>query len=91
MGLRPADCGGRKPTPEELDANFADLHPPLTPGQAFVEADRCLYCWDAPCIAACPTSIEIPEFIRQIRTGNLDGSARTILGANILEIGRAHV
>lgn len=84
MGLRPADCGGRKPTSEELDANFADLHPPLTPGQAFVEADRCLYCWDAPCIAACPTSIEIPEFIRQIRTGNLDGSARTILGANIL-------
>jgi glutamate synthase (NADPH/NADH) small chain len=84
MALRPADCGGSAPTPEQIEANFADLHPPLGAAQAEVEADRCLYCWDAPCIQACPTSIEIPEFIRQIRTGNLKGSAETILKANIL-------
>jgi len=63
---------------------FADLHPPLGRTQAVVEASRCLYCYDAPCIAACPTGIDIPTFIHQIRTGNVDGSARTILDANIL-------
>lgn len=63
---------------------FADLHPPLDSTQAVAEASRCLYCYDAPCIAACPTGIDIPTFIHQIRTGNIDGSARTILDANIL-------
>jgi len=52
--------------------------------QAAVEAERCLYCYDAPCIRACPTGIDIPTFIHQIRTGNVDGSARTILEANIM-------
>jgi glutamate synthase (NADPH/NADH) small chain len=64
--------------------NFGDLHAPLRAAQAPVEAARCLYCYDAPCVNACPTSIDIPKFIHQIRTGNIDGSARTILSANIM-------
>jgi len=67
-----------------LAANFADAHPPLTPAQAVVEANRCYFCYDAPCVAACPTGIDIPSFIRKIATGNLRGSAQTILEANIL-------
>lgn len=63
---------------------FPDLHPPLNGTEAFVEASRCLYCYDAPCIKACPTGIDIPTFIHQIRTENLDGSAQTILSANIM-------
>jgi dihydropyrimidine dehydrogenase (NAD+) subunit PreT len=67
-----------------LAANFADAHPPLSPAQAVVEADRCYFCYDAPCVEACPTGIDIPSFIRKIATGNLRGSAQTILEANIL-------
>jgi len=66
-----------------LAANFADAHPPLTPAQAVVEANRCYFCHDAPCVEACPTGIDIPGFIRKISTGNLRGSAQTILEANI--------
>lgn len=69
---------------ERLEKNFADINPPLTPGQALEEGSRCLFCHDAPCIKACPTGIDVPQFIRQILTGNLRGSARTILEANIL-------
>ncbi len=69
---------------QETAAGFADLHPPLSPSHAALEASRCLYCYDAPCIAACPTAIDIPGFIHQIRTGNLDGAGRTILSANIM-------
>ncbi|HUG61679.1 MAG TPA: NAD(P)-dependent oxidoreductase [Methylomirabilota bacterium] len=65
-------------------ANFTDLHPPLDPHEALVEADRCYFCYDAPCMTACPTSIDIPLFIRKIGAGNLDGAADTILQANIL-------
>jgi glutamate synthase (NADPH/NADH) small chain len=68
----------------ELEANFADINPPLTPSQAREEASRCLVCYDAPCIKACPTGINIPTFIHQIITSDLVGSARTILDANIL-------
>ncbi|WP_182356304.1 NAD(P)-dependent oxidoreductase [Komagataeibacter europaeus] len=68
----------------ELALNFSDAHPPLTHAQAVVEADRCFYCYDAPCIEACPTSIDIPRFIRAIATDNMAGSARTILESNIL-------
>ncbi len=71
-------------SPEQLERNFADINPPLTPSQALEEASRCLFCYDAPCIKACPTGIDIPTFIRQIVTSDLRGSARTILDANIL-------
>ena len=71
-------------SPEQLEKNFEDINPPLTPAQALEEGSRCLFCHDAPCIKACPTEIDVPQFIRQILTGNMRGSARTILGANIL-------
>ena len=64
--------------------NFADASPPLTQAQALLEAERCLYCYDAPCATACPTSIDVPSFIKRIADGNLRGSARTILEANPL-------
>ena len=69
---------------EQLERNFADINPPLTPSQALEAGSRCLFCHDAPCIKACPTGIDVPQFIRQILTGNLRGSAKTILEANIL-------
>ena len=62
-----------------LKANFADLHPPLSQHEALVEADRCYFCFDAPCQHACPTSIDIPLFIREIAAGNPLGAAETIL------------
>ena len=65
-------------------APFDELVPPLSADQALAETSRCLYCFDAPCIAACPTAIDIPTFIKKIGTGNLVGSARTIFEANIL-------
>ena len=61
-----------------------DLHPPLTRHEALVESDRCYFCYDAPCVTACPTGIDIPLFIRQIKTDNPKGSARTIFDENIL-------
>jgi dihydropyrimidine dehydrogenase (NAD+) subunit PreT len=67
-----------------IAANFADLHPPLTRHEAKVEAERCYFCFDAPCQKACPTSIDIPLFIRQIAADNRDGAARTIFDANIM-------
>ena len=67
-----------------IDANFGDLHPPLSRPEALVEADRCYFCFDAPCTAACPTGIDIPGFIQKIRSGNLRGSAQTILNENIM-------
>src|SRR3984885_1954398 len=67
-----------------LGANFGDLHPPLTYHEAHVEADRCYFCFDAPCQQACPTSIDIPLFIREIAADNTLGAARTILEANIM-------
>lgn len=73
-----------KLSPEQYEANFADIAPPLTRQQAAVEAARCLYCFDAPCTQACPTHIDVPTFIKKIWTGNLRGSARVILEANIL-------
>jgi dihydropyrimidine dehydrogenase (NAD+) subunit PreT len=75
---------GPKLTPEQLEENFSDINPPLTPSMALEAGSRCLFCYDAPCIKACPTEINIPQFIRQILTNNLVGSARTILSANVL-------
>lgn len=67
-----------------LACNFADAHAPLSPARAAVEADRCYYCHDAPCIEACPTGIDIPGFIRRIAAHDLKGAGETILSANIL-------
>jgi len=69
---------------EQYESNFADIAPRMTRRQAVVEATRCLYCFDAPCTRACPTRIDVPAFIKKILTGNLRGSARVILEANIL-------
>ena len=70
--------------PAELVERFGDLHPPFDRQAAVPEANRCLFCFDAPCTAACPTHIDVPRFIKKIASGNLAGSARTILDANIL-------
>lgn len=67
-----------------IAANFSDMHPPLTPSEAIIDADRCYFCYDAPCTTACPTGIDIPGFIQKIRSGNLKGSAHTILRENIM-------
>ncbi|SDE61982.1 glutamate synthase (NADPH/NADH) small chain [Salipiger thiooxidans] len=67
-----------------IEAGFADLHPPLDDHEALVAADRCYFCHDAPCATACPTTIDIPLFIRQIATGTPEAAARTILSQNIL-------
>jgi len=75
---------GPKLTPEQLEENFAEINPPLTSSMALEAGSRCLFCYDAPCIKACPTGIDVPQFIRQILTNNLTGSARTILSANVL-------
>lgn len=65
-----------------VHVNFYEVMPPLRPKEVQDEANRCLYCYDAPCIKACPTGIDIPSFIKKITTGNLLGSARTIMEAN---------
>ncbi|MVT07987.1 NAD(P)-dependent oxidoreductase [Chitinophaga tropicalis] len=70
---------------EEYERQFSDIHPPFeTHDAALVEANRCLYCYDAPCTKSCPTSINVPKFIKQITTENLKGAAHTILTANIM-------
>ncbi len=75
--------GGRL-SEEQIKENFTDMHPPLTASQAYIEACRCYFCFDAPCTAACPTEIDIPEFIKRIQSGNIKGSARKILEQNIM-------
>ncbi len=73
---------------EQYSRNFVDIHPPFeTHDAALVEANRCLFCYDAPCIKLCPTSINIPKFIKQISTENIKGSAKTILSSNIFGAG----
>lgn len=69
-------------TPDMFIRNFAEVEPPLTHKGAMDESNRCLYCYDAPCIKACPTSINIPSFIKRIATDNLKGSAQTIMDSN---------
>jgi glutamate synthase (NADPH/NADH) small chain len=71
-------------TADEYAHNFCDAHPRLTPHQALLESDRCYFCYDAPCVRACPTGIDIPSFIRKISTGNIKGSAHDILSQNIM-------
>ena len=72
-------------TTEQYEENFSDIHPPfenLT--AALVEANRCIYCYDAPCMKSCPTSIDVPKFIKQIANENIKGSAHTIFDSNIM-------
>lgn len=80
----PSDVAAGRLTHAEYARNFADAHPPLTAVQALLEAERCYYCFDAPCTTACPTGIDIPSFIARIAQGNLRGAARTILEENVL-------
>ncbi|MBK9213707.1 MAG: NAD(P)-dependent oxidoreductase [Saprospiraceae bacterium] len=69
----------------EYEKNFSDIHPPFYTGNAAaIEANRCLFCYDAPCIKACPTSINVPKFIKQIASNNIQGSAKTIFDSNIM-------
>ena len=79
-------------TKEQYTQNFSDIHPPFeTADAALVEANRCLFCYDAPCIKACPTSINVPKFIKQITTDNIKGSAHTIFLSNIMGAGCSKV
>ncbi len=79
-------------TPSKYEENFKDIHPPFeSESAALVEANRCLFCYDAPCTKSCPTSIDVPKFIKQITTENVKGSARTILTANIMGAGCSKV
>lgn len=82
---------GSQVPPDRLEERFSDKASALSPTEAVHEAHRCLYCHDAPCIPSCPTSIDIPTFIRKIGTGNLRGAARTILEANLLGASCARV
>ncbi len=79
-----ADIQAGRLDSEALAENFADVHQPLDQTAALVEAQRCYFCYDAPCTAACPTGIDVPGFIRAIATGNVSGAAMTILTENIL-------
>lgn len=79
-------------SPEEYQQNFSDVHPPFeTLNAALVEANRCLFCYDAPCTKSCSTSIDVPKFIKQITTDNIKGSAHTILSSNIMGAGCSRV
>jgi dihydropyrimidine dehydrogenase (NAD+) subunit PreT len=83
MAKSPEMAAGRL-RPEEYERNFSDIAPPFDQNDARVAAERCLFCYDAPCVKACPTSIDIPLFIREIAAGNPHGAAKTILSANIM-------
>ena len=79
-----ADIDSHRLPEAKLARNFGDLHPPLKRSEALIEADRCYFCYDAPCTTACPTGIDIPGFIQKIRSDNIKGSAHTILRENIM-------
>ncbi|MBL8912741.1 MAG: glutamate synthase, partial [Archangium sp.] len=74
-----------------LEQRFKESKPAYSRAEAVTEANRCLYCVDAPCIKACPTGIDIPTFIHKISTENITGAARTILSENILGASCARV
>ena len=77
---------------QQYQENFSDIHPPFeNRTAAVVEASRCLFCYDAPCTKSCPTSIDVPKFIKQICTGNIKGSAHTIFESNIMGAGCSKV
>jgi len=77
---------------EQYQENFADIRPPFeNKTAAVVEANRCIFCYDAPCTKSCPTHIDVPKFIKQITTDNIKGSAHTILSSNIMGAGCSKV
>jgi dihydropyrimidine dehydrogenase (NAD+) subunit PreT len=78
------DIKGNRLKPADYRVNFGDIHPPLDRKTALVEANRCYFCYDAPCISACPTGIDIPGFIKKIATDNVEGAGLRILEANIM-------
>lgn len=79
-------------SPIEYQENFTDIHPPFETNEAaLIEANRCLFCYDPPCMKSCPTSINVPKFIKQITTENLKGSAHTIFSSNIMGAGCSKV
>ena len=79
-------------TKEQYEENFTDIHPPFeTADASLVEANRCLFCYDAPCTKSCPTGINVPKFIKQISTDNIKGSAHTIFISNIMGAGCSKV
>ena len=78
------DIQSKRLDKSEIENNFGDLHPPLSRSEALIEADRCYFCYDAPCTTACPTDIDIPGFIQKIRSDNIPGSAQTIFRENIM-------
>src|ERR1700744_1338445 len=79
-------------TPDQYAQNFSDIHPPFeTRDAALVEANRCLFCYDAPCMKSCPTGIDVPKFIRQIAGDDLKGAAHTIFESNIMGAGCSRV
>src|SRR5277367_5661234 len=78
-------------TPQQFAERFSELHPPFSDQAAAIEASRCLFCFDAPCTAACPTHIDVPRFIKKISSANVRGSALTILDANILGLSCSRV
>jgi glutamate synthase (NADPH/NADH) small chain len=80
-----------KLAPEVAQANMAEIAPRYSAQEAIIESNRCLFCFDAPCIQACPTGIDIPSFIKKIANGNLTGAGRTILTANVLGASCARV
>lgn len=82
---------GHSITREQVQRSFAEIHPPFSAREALVEANRCLFCFDAPCTSACPTHIDVPRFIKKISTRNLLGSARTILESNVLGLSCSRV
>ena len=84
MASKAPDIKSGRLSKAEIDRNFGDLHAPLTRSEALIEADRCYFCYDAPCTTACPTGIDIPQFIQKIRSDNIRGSAHTILRENIM-------
>ncbi|MCE4537103.1 NAD(P)-dependent oxidoreductase [Pelomonas sp. P7] len=79
-----ADLKSGRLAPDDYARNFGDAHPPLVRSQALIEAERCYYCYAAPCQTACPTGIDIPAFIQRIAQDNLRGAAEAILTANPL-------
>ena len=83
-GAKVSDIASKRLPKSRYAENFADLHAPLSDHEALVESDRCYFCYDAPCMTACPTSIDVPLFIREIQAGHPKSAAKTIFDQNIL-------